>query len=152
MSKAPGRPRTRYVCQACGESVLRWEGQCRACLAWNSLVETVVRPEPRPTGPGTRSGHAAPAHTTRLADIGSADHARLCVGIPELDRVLGGGLVPGSVVLVGGEPGIGKSTLMLQAAGAMGRGRAEGVKASRRGEKAEGEEGDSVPASVHASV
>src|SRR4051812_19103781 len=116
MSKAPGRPRTRYVCQACGESVLRWEGQCRACLAWNSLVETVVRPEPRPTGLGTRSGHAPPTEATRLADIGPADHARLRIGIPELDRVLGGGLVPGSVVLVGGEPGIGKSTLLLQAA------------------------------------
>jgi DNA repair protein RadA/Sms len=116
MSKAPGRPRTRYVCQACGESVLRWEGQCRACLAWNSLVETVVRPEPRATGLGTRAGHVPPGEPTRLADIGPADHARLRVGIPELDRVLGGGLVPGSVVLVGGEPGIGKSTLLLQAA------------------------------------
>ena len=121
MSKAPGRSRTRYVCQACGESVLRWEGQCRTCLAWNSLVETVVRPEPRATALGTRSGHVPPGEATRLADIGSTDHVRFLVGIPELDRVLGGGLVPGSVVLVGGEPGIGKSTLLLQAAAGIAR-------------------------------
>ncbi len=116
MSKAPGRAATRYVCQSCGEAFLRWEGQCRACAAWNSLVETVVRPEPRPArvavGPGLAGGTTA----TRLADVGEQHDARLPVGIDELDRVLGGGLVPGSLVLVGGEPGIGKSTLLLQAA------------------------------------
>ena len=114
MSKGPGA-RTRYVCQSCGESFLRWEGQCRACSSWNSLVETVVRPEPRArvvAGPGIEGLPAA----TRLVDVGSPAHARLPVGIGEMDRVLGGGLVPGSVVLVGGEPGIGKSTLLLQAA------------------------------------
>src|SRR5690349_19007990 len=115
MAKGSGRSQTRYVCQSCGESFLRWEGQCRACSAWNSLVETVVRPEPRArvlTGPSF--GGSSPA--TRLADVGSSAHSRLPVGIDEMDRVLGGGLVPGSVVLVGGEPGIGKSTLLLQAA------------------------------------
>ncbi|HEY8438524.1 MAG TPA: DNA repair protein RadA [Candidatus Limnocylindrales bacterium] len=120
MSKAAGRAQTRYVCQACGEAFLRWEGQCRSCSAWNSLVETVIRAEPRPgriTGsPGTGSVAAS-----RLADVGAPDHARLTVGIAELDRVLGGGLVPGSVVLVGGEPGIGKSTLLLQAAAGVAR-------------------------------
>jgi DNA repair protein RadA/Sms len=116
MSKASGRPQTRYVCQSCGESFLRWEGQCRACSAWNSLVETQVRTEPRPSravGTGARAG--API-ATRLVDVGEPERQRLPVGIGELDRVLGGGLVPGSVVLLGGEPGIGKSTLLLQAA------------------------------------
>ncbi len=116
MTKAVGRAQTRYVCQSCGESFLRWEGQCRACAAWNSLVETVVRPEPKqsraPSGPGFAGGAVA----TRLIDVTEPEHARLVIGIAELDRVLGGGLVPGSVVLVAGEPGIGKSTLLLQVA------------------------------------
>ncbi|MDQ3127629.1 MAG: DNA repair protein RadA [Chloroflexota bacterium] len=118
MSKASGRPQTRYVCQSCGESFLRWEGQCRACSAWNSLVETQVRSEPRPARAGgtTAGAGLGGATATRLSDVGEPDRARLPVGIGELDRVLGGGLVPGSVVLLGGEPGIGKSTLLLQAA------------------------------------
>jgi DNA repair protein RadA/Sms len=120
MSKIAGRPQTRFVCQSCGESFLRWEGQCRACSAWNSLVETQVRATPR-TSRVASAGHegAAGAHLAApitLADVGEPEQPRLAVGIGELDRVLGGGLVPGSVVLVGGEPGIGKSTLLLQAA------------------------------------
>jgi DNA repair protein RadA/Sms len=115
MSKASARPQTRYVCQSCGESFLRWEGQCRACSAWNSLVETQVRSEPR-TVRASVGGPSIGAAATRLADVGEPARVRLPVGIGELDRVLGGGLVPGSLVLVGGEPGIGKSTLLLQAA------------------------------------
>src|SRR5688572_32886163 len=114
MSKASGKAQTRFVCQSCGESFLRWEGQCRACSAWNSLVETQVRSEPRPSRALT-NGFAA-ATPTRLIDVGEPERPRLPIGIGELDRVLGGGLVPGSVVLLGGEPGIGKSTLLLQAA------------------------------------
>jgi DNA repair protein RadA/Sms len=114
MSKASGRAQTRFVCQSCGESFLRWEGQCRACSAWNSLVETQVRSEPRPVRAARAGLTAAPP--TRLVDVGEPERQRLPVGIGELDRVLGGGLVPGSVVLLGGEPGIGKSTLLLQAA------------------------------------
>jgi DNA repair protein RadA/Sms len=108
------RSRTRYVCQTCGDAFLRWEGQCRTCGAWNSLVETVVREPARsaPTAVGSVSGGAP----VPLGQIGDQDLPRLRIGIGELDRVLGGGLVPGSVVLVGGEPGIGKSTLLLQAA------------------------------------
>jgi DNA repair protein RadA/Sms len=108
------RTQSRYVCQACGDSFLRWEGQCRSCSAWNTLVETLVR-EASPTA----HRRVAPAAGTRpvpLADLTEADVARIPVGIGEVDRVLGGGLVPGSLVLVGGEPGIGKSTLLLQAA------------------------------------
>ncbi|HET7703511.1 MAG TPA: DNA repair protein RadA [Candidatus Limnocylindrales bacterium] len=114
MSKASAQPRTRYVCQSCGESFLRWEGQCRACSAWNSLVETQVRSAPRQARQS--GGGPAGSSATRLADVGEPARERLPVGIDELDRVLGGGLVPGSLVLVGGEPGIGKSTLLLQAA------------------------------------
>ncbi len=117
MPKGAGRTQTRYVCQSCGESFLRWEGQCRACQAWNSLVETAVRAEPRPSRVATGPGFGGLTATQRLGDVGRSEHERLAIGMPELDRVLGGGLVPGSVVLVGGEPGIGKSTLLLQAAG-----------------------------------
>ena len=114
------RPTSRFVCQGCGEAFLRWEGQCRACGAWNSLVETVVRETPR----ASRALHIASdgsAGPVTLTDIGESDVPRLATGIGELDRVLGGGIVPGSLVLVGGEPGIGKSTLLLQAAAGLGR-------------------------------
>ena len=115
------RPQSRFVCQSCGESFLRWEGQCRACDGWNTLVETVVR-EPRALGAGdvARVG-AGRVAAGPLAGIAEADLPRLRLGIDELDRVLGGGLVPGSLVLVGGEPGIGKSTLLLQAAAGLAR-------------------------------
>ncbi len=118
------QPQSRYVCQACGDAFLRWEGQCRTCGAWNTLVETVVRESARsaraagPVAAGDRGGRArSPSPRS------SSPRSRDCpVGIGELDRVLGGGLVPGSLVLVGGEPGIGKSTLLLQAAaGVAGR-------------------------------
>ncbi len=116
------RPQSRFICQRCAESFLRWEGQCRNCGEWNSLVETIVR-EPsrsaRATGSGLAESNQQPAG---LAEIADADLPRLSLGIAELDRVLGGGLVPGSLVLVGGEPGIGKSTLLLQAAAGLSRG------------------------------
>jgi DNA repair protein RadA/Sms len=114
VTRASGKPQSRYVCQSCGESFLRWEGQCRVCAAWNSLVETVVR-EPRrsASSPAPATGLARP---TALGSVAEPDLPRRPFGIGELDRVLGGGLVEGSVVLVGGEPGIGKSTLLLQAA------------------------------------
>jgi DNA repair protein RadA/Sms len=108
------RSRTRYVCQSCGDASLRWEGQCRTCGAWNSLVETVVREPSRVAATARRTD--AGAGPVPLSRIGEQELPRLLVGIGELDRVLGGGIVPGSLVLVGGEPGIGKSTLLLQAA------------------------------------
>jgi DNA repair protein RadA/Sms len=114
------RPTSRFVCQSCGEAFLRWEGQCRACGEWNSLVETVVRA--KPAGPrALRAGVTEGSSPLPLAAIGEADLPRLPTGIGELDRVLGGGLVPGSLILLGGEPGIGKSTLLLQVAAGLGR-------------------------------
>jgi len=108
------RAQSRYVCQSCGASVLRWEGQCRTCGEWNTLVETVVRETPRAN---SRSVVTAGADPVPLTHAGEADaEVRRPVGIGELDRVLGGGLVAGSLVLLGGEPGIGKSTLLLQVA------------------------------------
>jgi DNA repair protein RadA/Sms len=120
MTRAAARAHSRYVCQSCGESFLRWEGQCRACGAWNSLVETVIREHraARPAGgAGAAVGRAEPA---ALGAIVEPEIPRQPVGIGELDRVLGGGIVPGSVVLLGGEPGIGKSTLLLQVAAGIG--------------------------------
>jgi DNA repair protein RadA/Sms len=121
------RPQSRFVCQACGASFARWEGQCRTCEAWNTLVETVVREPSR----NVRAASRAPSldgAATGLADIAEADLPRLGLGIGELDRVLGGGLVAGSLVLLGGEPGIGKSTLLLQAAAGLTRGPAGGAR------------------------
>ena len=110
------RPQSRFVCQSCGEAFLRWEGQCRACGGWNTLVETVVREPARTQRSLARVASAGASEPAGLAGIAEADLPRSSLGIAELDRVLGGGLVPGSLVLVGGEPGIGKSTLLLQAA------------------------------------
>jgi DNA repair protein RadA/Sms len=112
------RAQSRYVCQSCGASVLRWEGQCRACGEWNTLVETVVHDEPRRPSAVAVAG----AVPVPLSHPDTHAEARRPVGIGELDRVLGGGLVPGSVVLLGGEPGIGKSTLLLQVAAGIARG------------------------------
>ena len=110
---------SRYVCQHCGEVFLRWEGQCRACGEWNSLVETVVRTKPSAAASGPRPATVG-ADPVPLRAIGEAAVPRLPTTIGELDRVLGGGVVPGSLILLGGEPGIGKSTLLLQAAAGVG--------------------------------
>lgn len=111
------RSQSRYVCQSCGEAFLRWEGQCRNCGGWNSLVETLIREPAKGPRAAARAVAGRPGDQPEaLARVADIELPRLSVGLPELDRVLGGGLVPGSVVLVGGEPGIGKSTLLLQAA------------------------------------
>jgi DNA repair protein RadA/Sms len=109
------KARTIHRCSACGETTPQWLGRCPACDEWGSLVEE----RPPPGGARGRSPLAARAVPLAEVDLG-AERSRP-TGIGELDRVLGGGLVPGSVTLLGGEPGIGKSSLLLQAAAAMGR-------------------------------
>jgi DNA repair protein RadA/Sms len=112
-----GRQQSRYICQTCGAAYIRWEGQCRACGSWNTLVETVVHE--RDARPRTGLGAATPDRRgmpRTLSGLREEELVRIPTGIGEIDRVLGGGLVPGSAVLLGGEPGIGKSTLLLQAA------------------------------------
>jgi DNA repair protein RadA/Sms len=114
---APPRARSLYLCGACGQLAPRWLGRCPGCGEWGSLVE-----EAAPVGVRSPSRVAAPT-PLRLADVGDAELQRIQTGISELDRVLGGGLVPGSLVLIGGEPGIGKSTLILQALARLSHGR-----------------------------
>jgi DNA repair protein RadA/Sms len=116
---------SRYICQSCGTSHIRWEGQCRTCGEWNTLVETVVRDEPPrrvPAGSGAIAGTASRPRSLRA--LHEDEPVRVPTGIGEVDRVLGGGIVPGSVVLLGGEPGIGKSTLLLQVGAGLVRGAA----------------------------
>jgi DNA repair protein RadA/Sms len=110
-----------FVCQECGAQSPKWLGRCADCGAWNSLVEE--RPvEAGAPSAGHRYAMANASSVARLyAEIEVQQHARLSTSIDELDRVLGGGVVPGSLVLLGGEPGIGKSTLLLQAAANMAR-------------------------------
>jgi DNA repair protein RadA/Sms len=115
------KPKTIYACQECGAQSQKWLGRCADCGAWNSLVEEHAVPESAGGGAaaaaaGNRYSLAAAAGPRLYEDIDTIVSARLSTGIGEFDRVLGGGVVPGSLVLIGGEPGIGKSTLLLQAA------------------------------------
>ncbi len=109
----------RFVCQSCGAVAPRWAGKCEACGDWNTIVEQA--PQTRP-GPGGKA--AGSARRVAFVDLATEDEPapRTLTGIAELDRVLGGGFVSASAVLVGGDPGIGKSTLLLQAAAALSRG------------------------------
>jgi DNA repair protein RadA/Sms len=107
-------PRTRFVCQACGAATPKWAGRCPGCLEWHTLVEEAAPAPGRVAMAGASPGAAVPEAVTAVPPQAEP---RLTTGVGELDRVLGGGVVPGSVVLVGGDPGIGKSTLMLQVAG-----------------------------------
>ncbi|MBO9319172.1 MAG: DNA repair protein RadA, partial [Chloroflexus sp.] len=106
--------RTIFVCQQCGAQQSRWMGKCPECGAWDSLVEQLVTP-PRATGSG-RASSTGQNQPVRLRDVPLTDFQRLPVYADEFARVLGGGLVPGSVVLIGGDPGVGKSTLLGQVA------------------------------------
>lgn len=120
-----GKLKTIYVCSNCGETSPRWMGRCPSCGEWNTMVEDVVVPEPKSTA--RKAAGARPAGVTslvadRLSSISTTEEkSRIVTGISELDRVLGGGVVLGSVVLLGGEPGAGKSTLLLQLCGAISR-------------------------------
>ena len=118
MAKTSAKSRTAYVCTECGADHSKWQGQCADCGAWNSLSEIVLETSAGAPAAARRSGWAGKAEAPRitaLKDVRHSEEARVTTGIGEFDRVLGGGLVEGAVVLVGGDPGIGKSTLLLQA-------------------------------------
>ena len=109
------KPARAFICQECGAASPRWSGRCGACGAWNSIVEEAREDRVRaaPGGMAAAGGVVVP-----LESLGGhgAEPTKTSSGLAELDRVLGGGLVPGSAILVGGDPGIGKSTLLLQVA------------------------------------
>jgi DNA repair protein RadA/Sms len=105
----------QFSCTECGYTAGRWFGKCPGCSAFGTLVEEVVGQVGKAKAP--------PQPLLRLVDVEAAEAARIPTGVPELDRVLGGGLVPASLVLLGGEPGVGKSTLLLNALGAISRDR-----------------------------
>jgi len=110
------KPKTLHICTECGGQTLKWQGQCPHCTAWNTLVETIAE-----KSAGSRYQSVAASSTLqKLGDVDAREEPRRPTGIGELDRVLGGGLVTGAVVLLGGDPGIGKSTLLLQALAIMG--------------------------------
>jgi DNA repair protein RadA/Sms len=120
------RSRTVYRCSECGADHAKWAGRCAACGEWNTLVEEPVAA--RPAGGKSRAVRAPAGRAgrvVRVGDVEGSEAARIRTGLREFDFVLGGGIVPGSLVLVGGEPGIGKSTILLQVAGAL---EAQGVR------------------------
>ena len=128
------KPKRRYICQACGSVSHRWQGQCADCSEWNTLAEEV--PETVFSAKHNLSGGGRPIAFEAL-DAPNTPRVRRSTGLAEFDRALGGGLVPGSAVLMGGDPGIGKSTLLLQAAAAIARSGANAVYIS--GEEAAGQ-------------
>ena len=109
----------QFTCSECGTTTGRWLGRCPGCASFGTLVEELTSREGTAKTRGASTAVAKPLR--RLADVSAAEADRISTGVPELDRVLGGGLVPASLVLVGGEPGVGKSTLLLMALGAISR-------------------------------
>lgn len=106
---------SKYICQNCGYSSLRWLGKCPECDSWNSFVEEIVHTDKHKISSKNRGlAEANFTNISKVSEIDITEDKRIVTAIQELDRVLGGGIVPGSVVLVGGDPGIGKSTLMMQ--------------------------------------
>jgi DNA repair protein RadA/Sms len=122
-AKSTSKARTAYVCGECGGEHNKWQGQCAECGAWNTLSAIVLESAAAAASPAGRrsswAGKVDAPRVTALKDVRHNEDARVSTGIGEFDRVLGGGLVEGAVVLVGGDPGIGKSTLLLQAVSKM---------------------------------
>src|SRR5579864_1417262 len=118
------KPHSTFRCTECGAEQPKWAGRCDSCSAWNSLVEEPILDKRRESGVGSRRSAALLGSTppVRLGEVTGSSRERWKTGIAEFDFVLGGGIVPGSLVLVGGEPGIGKSTLLLQAAARLEKG------------------------------
>ncbi|MBP8776737.1 MAG: DNA repair protein RadA [Bacteroidaceae bacterium] len=103
-----------YVCKACGYESTKWQGKCPSCGEWNTFAEQIVRKQASSFHASSLLGRETAANPVLLAEVDAAEEERIDMGDQELNRVLGGGLVPGSLVLLGGEPGIGKSTLIMQ--------------------------------------
>jgi DNA repair protein RadA/Sms len=115
------KQKTSFVCSSCGHSAAKWGGKCPGCEQWNTLVETLESAEPA-AGPNRYATWAgASGGSVPLKEVKATEYDRVPTGMSELDRVLGGGMVPGSVILIGGDPGIGKSTLLLQVMAFMGK-------------------------------
>ena len=108
-----------YVCRSCGAQSAQWQGQCPRCREWNTLELTRIAQTPAARPQASKRSSATGIQT--LASVASSDHSAFGTGLEALDRILGHGFVPGAAILVGGEPGIGKSTLLLQLAGAVAR-------------------------------
>ncbi|MGN0557204.1 MAG: ATPase domain-containing protein, partial [Acutalibacteraceae bacterium] len=110
------KARSVYVCSECGNESVKWQGRCSACGNFNTFVEQISAPAP--SAPGLRSASVlrglSAVSAVKLREISAADENRYKTGMTELDRVLGGGIVKGSLVLLSGDPGIGKSTIILQ--------------------------------------
>ena len=118
--------KTVYICSSCSHSSLKWMGKCPSCGAWNSFVEDVISTSPDSSDKsGKKNTYALPREftATEFSKLDVSEYMRVDTGLSELDRVLGGGLVSGSVVLISGEPGIGKSTLLIQISDSIGRSR-----------------------------
>lgn len=115
------KPKSIYLCRVCGGKSPKWVGQCPDCKAWNTLEESIEQPESGNKHAGGYAGLLGAQDVIELASLQAEPESRMPTGIGELDRVLGGGLVPGSVVLLGGDPGIGKSTLLTQTLAHLGR-------------------------------
>ncbi|HPF11481.1 MAG TPA: DNA repair protein RadA [Flavobacteriaceae bacterium] len=108
--------KTSFFCQNCGTQFAKWQGQCTSCKEWNTLVEEVIQKEDKPSWKTSQATTQRTSKPQKVSEISTAADLRMDTRNQELNRVLGGGLVPGSLTLLGGEPGIGKSTLMLQVA------------------------------------
>ena len=115
------RPAVAYLCNVCAAETLKWQGQCPQCGEWNSLEQRLMPRAGTAARPAVTTGKGGGVAPSRLEAAGT--DARFSTGLAELDRVLGGGVVPGSVSLIGGDPGIGKSTLLLQVAASAAPGR-----------------------------
>ena len=105
------KAKTVFYCTSCGNESPKWMGRCPACGEWNTMVEA---PSETKKGPAAGSAARSGRRPQQLREIDYSQEARISLGMGEVDRILGGGMVPGSLVLIGGEPGIGKSTLSLQ--------------------------------------
>lgn len=108
------KPKVRYVCQSCGHESLKWSGKCPSCHEWNSLIEEIKSAGEKPVGAVPWIGQERESVPIPLPAVAAGSEARVETGFGELDRVLGGGLVAGSLILLGGDPGIGKSTILMQ--------------------------------------